>query len=137
MKSQAPGESLSNKKATGSDTAAGLKIQAKNNGMKTIVPGCGELATQADLDSLRLEILKANTEQDKISAASNAFAIKCFSVSQVRQLASLLVSDKARYRLMDAAHQHIADHNHFRELADMYTDKNFQKKFLALADKRS
>jgi hypothetical protein len=52
-------------------------------------------------------------------------------------LASLLVSDKARYRLMEAARLHISDRDHFRELADMYTDKNFQKKFLVLADKRS
>ena len=42
-------------------------------------------------------ILKANSEQDKIAVASEAFAIKCFSVSQVRLLASLFVSDKDKY----------------------------------------
>jgi len=137
MKNQAILVPPSNKKMTGTDTVAESRIQGKNEGVKTTIPGCGELASQADLDGLRLEILKANSEEDKIAAATNAFSLKCFSVSQVRLLASLLVSDKARYRLMDAAQKHIADRNHFRELADMYTDKNFQKKFLAMADKRT
>jgi len=119
------------------DTSSVSKVQTKNNDEKTFVAGCGILATDADLQWLRSEILKANSEPDKILAATNAFALKCFSVSQVRLLASLFVSDKARYRLMEAANQHIADRNHFRELVDMYTDKNFQKKFLAMADKRS
>jgi hypothetical protein len=98
---------------------------------------CVQTATDEDAGFLRSEILKANTEEEKIKAASDAFAIKCFSVSQIRLLASLLVSDKAKYRLMDAAHQHISNPDHFRELVDMLTDKNFQRKFLAMADKRS
>ena len=98
---------------------------------------CSQVATDPDLEFLRSAILKANTEQEKISLATGAFTMKCFTVGQVRLLASLFVSDKAKYRLMNAAHGHIADSDHFRELADMYTDKNFQKKFLALADKRS
>jgi hypothetical protein len=126
------------KKSSVTDSVtANSNNQAKNNTAAIFVAGCGEMATEQDLEWLRSAILKANTEQDKISAASGAFALKCFSVSQVRVLAALFVSDKARYRLMDAARQHISDKDHFRELADMYTDKNFQKKFLALADKRS
>ena len=89
------------------------------------------------MQSLRSAILEANTDQEKISVASGAFALKCFSVSQIRFLAALFVSDKSKYRLMDAAHLHIADHDHFHELVDMLTDKNFQRKFLVLAEKRS
>ena len=72
-----------------------------------------------------------------MALASGAFALKCFTVSQIRALAGLFVSDKARYRLMEAAQPHISDHEHFRELADMYRDKNFQRKFLVMAEKRS
>lgn len=98
---------------------------------------CSQAATDEDVSVLRSAILKANTEDDKIAVSSDAFAIKCFSVSQVRLLASLFVSDKAKYRLMDAAHQHITNPDHFHELVDMLTDKNFQRKFLVMADKRS
>jgi hypothetical protein len=96
---------------------------------------CTKLATDGDMESLRSAILEANTDKLKIAVASGAFAVKCFSVSQVRQLAALFVSDKSRYDLMDAAQGHISDKDHFRELADMYTDRNFQKKFLVMAEK--
>jgi hypothetical protein len=104
---------------------------------KPVPVACTQLATDGDLESLRTAILEANTDKQKIAAASGAFALKCFSVSQVRLLAALFVSDKSKYNLMDAALGHITDRDHFRELADMYTDKNFQKKFLVMAEKRS
>ena len=136
-KKPASAESNAKKKSMKTDSVTVNKAPAKNNAGTVMIPGCGELATDADLVWLRSAILRANTEPDKIAAATSAFALKCFSVNQVRVLAALFVSDKARYRLMDAARLHIADRDHFRELADMYTDKNFQKKFLVLADKRS
>ena len=127
--------------------APALKKPVKTDSMAVIVKDkpflkqaeqtCTQLATDEDLEAVRSAILKANAEQDKISVASGAFALKCFSVNQVRVLAGLFVSDKAKYRLMDAAHLHLADHDHFSELADMYTDKNFQRKFLAMATRRS
>lgn len=98
---------------------------------------CEQLASVEDLESARSAILIANSEKDKMAVASAAFNQKCFSVLQLRLLTSLFVSDKARYRLMETARGHIADKEHFRELADMYTDKNFQKKFLVMAEKRS
>jgi hypothetical protein len=104
---------------------------------KPVRAGCTQLAAEADVESLRLSILEKNTETEKIAVASVDFASKCFSVAQIRVLAALFVSDKAKYNLMDAAHLHISDADHFHELVDMYTDKNFQKKFLQLADKRS
>ena len=121
------------------DTTALAKGMVKNKpAAKPISAGtCVEQASEADFETARSAILTANAEKDKITAASVAFGQKCFSVAQVRLLASLFVSDKGRYRLMEAARMHISDREHFRELADMYTDKNFQKKFLDMAEKRS
>jgi hypothetical protein len=118
-------------------TDSAVLIVKDKPSLKQAEQTCTQLATDEDLEAVRSAILKANAEQDKISVASGAFAIKCFSVNQVRVLAGLFVSDKAKYRLMDAAHLHLADHDHFSELADMYTDKNFQRKFLAMATRRS
>ena len=120
------------------DTTDLSKTIAKKNSAKTTdAPDCSQTATESDTEALRSAILKANSEQEKIAVAAGAFAVKCFSVSQVRFLASLLVSDKAKYGLMDAAHFHITDRDHFPELVDMLTDKNFQRKFLLMAEKRS
>jgi hypothetical protein len=121
----------------GADTTGFSKVLQKKTVLNPGDATCSQVATEEDTQFLRSAILKANSEQDKISVATGAFAMKCFSVSQVRLLAGLLVSDKAKYRLMDAAHLHVADKNHFPELVDMLTDKNFQRKFLVMAEKRS
>ncbi len=116
----------------------GVKPQAPNKTVaKTTASSCIQIATDENVADVRSAILKANTEDEKIAAASDAFSSTCFSVSQIRLLASLFVSDKAKYRLMDAAHLHVTNPDHFRELVDMLTDKNFQRKFLTLADKRT
>jgi hypothetical protein len=120
------------------DSAGLNKTLVKKNSSKSTDPFvCSQAATESDTEALRSAILKANSEQEKIAVAAGVFAVKCFSVSQVRFLASLLVSDKAKFGLMDAAHLHIIDRDHFPELVDMLTDKNFQHKFLVMAEKRS
>ena len=125
------------KKPAATDSVGVNRIQAKNKPPKAADAACGQLATDEDMEFLRSAILKANTDQEKIAMATGAFTLKCFSVNQIRLLAGLFVSDKSKYRLMEAARLHVADHDHFRELADMYTDKNFQRKFLVMAEKRS
>ncbi len=128
------------KKTGKKDSALTVAPVVKNKpptASKANEPGCAQLATEADLEALRSAILSANTEADKMAAASRAFSAKCFTVSQIRILAGLFVSDKSRYILMDAARLHLSDPEHFRELADMYTDKNFQKKFLQMTGKKS
>lgn len=125
------------KKSLKPDSAETSTLSGKNKIEPKLNPSCGQLASDGDQEAVRSEILKSNTENEKIALASGAFALKCFYVSQIRILAGLFVSDKARYKLMDAAHLHIADPENFRSLADMYQDKNFQRKFLVLADKRT
>jgi hypothetical protein len=119
------------------DSAAAKKASVRNLPAKAGQSICPDLASDADILFLRSAILKANTDQEKIAVATGGFALKCFSVTQIRQLAALFVADKSRYRLMEAARSHIADQEHFPELADMYTDKNFQRKFLVMAEKGS
>ena len=142
IKKPLPQDSMGMKKiqltTKGLDTTNLSKTSARQNSTKTTdALACGQAATESDTETLRSSILKANSEQEKIAVAASAFAIKCYSVGQVRFLASLLVSDKAKYGLMDAAHLHITDREHFPELVDMLTDKNFQRKFLVMAEKRS
>ncbi len=127
------------KKPSKTDSTEILKQTAVRDKLaqRASAAGCGQLATDADMLFLRSAILRANTEQTKVNLASSAFGQKCFSVDQVRVLAGLIVSDKGRYQIMEAARLHIADPEHFHELANMYTDKNFKRKFLAMAGKRS
>jgi hypothetical protein len=149
LKKRPAGEPVVLKKQVLPDTTGTKKSQIPNKSPDTIIlnktvkiknssaPSCDQSATEADTEALRSAILKANSEQEKIAVAAGAFALKCFSVNQVRFLTSLLVTDKAKYGMMNAAHFHVVDEEHFPELVDMFTDKNFQRKFLVMAEKRS
>jgi len=99
------------------------------------IAGCSAQATDTDVATLRSAILVRNTEDEKISVSSETFGIKCFSVGQLRQLADLFVSDKARFRFLTAACGHVSDGDHFQELADLFPDKVYLKKFRTLAHK--
>jgi hypothetical protein len=127
------------KKTSKTDSTEILNQAAARNKLaqRASEAGCGQLASDADMLFLRSAILRANSEQAKVSLASSAFGQKCFAVDQVRILAGLIVSDKGRYQIMEAARLHIADPEHFHELANMFTDKNFKRKFLAMAGKRT
>jgi hypothetical protein len=138
LKKQPPTDIVVAKRLSKPDSTSAKAVTASSKpALKSLEPGCSRLATDEDVEFLRSAILKANSEQEKIAVANSAFEFTCFSVSQVRLLAGLFVSDKGKYRLMDAAHLHIADREHFHELVDMLTDKNFQRKFLVMADKRT
>jgi hypothetical protein len=93
-------------------------------------------ANDPDVEALRSAILVANTLQDKISVASGAFIMKCFSVSQLKVLEDLFVSDMAKYRFLSAAHGHVSDPDHFRDLSETITDKTYKKKFRVLLQKK-
>jgi hypothetical protein len=99
------------------------------------IAGCAEQATEADVATLRSAILVRNTENEKISVSAEAFGIKCFSVGQLRRLADLFVSSKARFRFLSSAHGHVSDNEHFQELADLFPDRTYLKKFRTLAHK--
>ncbi len=96
---------------------------------------CKQEAADQDVESLRSEILKRNTPDEKIAAATDTFSVKCFSVAQVRKLTELFVSDKSKYRLLEAAYGHVSDSGSFPELIDVLSDKADQKKFQTLLQK--
>jgi hypothetical protein len=126
-------------KSPGGDSA-GKKTQIPGTDTASVAgrgkSGCLLEATDTDAEALRSAILVRNTEDEKISVAAGAFAMKCFSVAQVRQLTGLFVSDKAKYRFLHAAHGHISDADHFQELAGLLLNKAYVKRFMALVHQR-
>ena len=100
------------------------------------VPACTQSASDNDLSSLRSTILGVNSVQDKLSIIYGALAIKCFSAAQLRTLAELFVSDKARYRLFEMGSGHVSDPQHFTGLEDLLTDKVYIRKFKTLTDRK-
>jgi hypothetical protein len=139
IKNEPPGNELVKSSEKEKDTVKGadkiLKADTARVSQKPVIL-CAQIANDTDVEALRSAILTRNSEQDKISVASGAFAMKCFSVIQIRQLAGLFVLDRAKYKFLDAAHLHVSDPDHFHELADMLLDKTYLKKFRTLMQKR-
>ncbi|MFI5195132.1 MAG: DUF4476 domain-containing protein [Chitinophagales bacterium] len=111
-----------------------VKTRVSDSAMAPVA--CHQEASDPDVEALRSAILVANTLQDKISVASGAFIMKCFSVSQLKVLEDLFVSDMAKYRFLDAAYGHVSDPDHFRDLSETIMDKTYKKKFRVLMQRK-
>ena len=84
------------------------------------------------MDVLRVNILTANTENDKIAVAEKAFKSMCVSVRQVKALSELFASDKSRLRFYVTAYPHVSDRDHFGQLQETLTDSSYSEKFRKL-----
>jgi hypothetical protein len=118
------------------DTVAVTKepsMVKKDSVAPAVAGNCPLRAGAADLDSVRSAILIANTEADKVAAAAKTFRIRCFSSLQLRVLAGLFVDDRGRYRLLEAAYSHVWDPEHLAGLQDMFSEKQYVRKFHTLA----
>jgi hypothetical protein len=113
---------------------SGVSRPAGGNG-KPEVPfinsDCHVFATDYDVDKLRMKMLEAVKEEERISTARKAFRTKCFTTSQLRILSEVFGTDGGRFRFFEAAWPFAAD-AHFRELSNLLTDPAYTAKFKSL-----
>jgi hypothetical protein len=125
------------KKSAGSDTPKALNAQVrsavpgKGANKPPVVVSCIDLASDADVDSLRAGILIANTFDTKIDAARKFFKLKCVTVSQVKALSGLFAYDKIRLAFYQAAYPAVTDKDNFAQLVSLLSDKAMIKAFNA------
>ncbi|PWT75090.1 MAG: hypothetical protein C5B59_09705 [Bacteroidetes bacterium] len=100
-----------------------------DTGARVQLPECKSVASDYDLDVLRMSILTANHQEDKIAVAGKTFKTKCFTVKQLRTLLELFSNDKTRYAFLQTAYPFTSDRNNFGQLADMLTDKEYASRF--------
>jgi hypothetical protein len=121
------------------DTPAVIKQEPKAE-VKTEIPksstipnsNCKDEATEDDFMKLRKRMAAQNKEEAMVTEAKKIFKVKCFSTSQLKNLAVLFLTDEWRYRFYDAALPHVSDFGSFRSLGDTITDDYYQKRFQAL-----
>lgn len=117
------------KRAAPADSAKAAKLAAGKKKKNIPVSDCKNLATDYDLALLRVDILTANSIDDKIKAAGAAFKTKCFSISQIKTLGELFASDESRYKFYNAAYPYISDRDNFSQLLSQLSDKKYIKRF--------
>jgi hypothetical protein len=92
---------------------------------------CRNFATDYDVDKLRVKMLEATKDDDRIAVALKVLKTKCFYTRQVRALSEVFTTDAAKFRFFETAYPFAAD-EHFRELGSLLTDPVYSNKFKTL-----
>jgi hypothetical protein len=92
---------------------------------------CHDFATDYDVDKLRVKMLAATKDEDRILAARKTFKAKCFNTRQIRALGEVFTTDALKFRFYETAYPFASD-DHFRELAGTLTDPVYNSKFKAM-----
>lgn len=93
---------------------------------------CVKFASDADVDRLRVLMLKESNDDDRIFQARKAFKTRCFTTRQVKGLSELFPSDEGRYKFLDAAYPFVSDSGNFRSLLELLSDPYYINRFKAM-----
>jgi len=79
---------------------------------------CHNFATDYDVDKLRVKMLEATKDDDRLLVARKVFRSKCFSTKQIRALSEVFTSDAQKFKFLEAAYPFVSD-EHFPELSNL------------------
>jgi hypothetical protein len=89
---------------------------------------CHAFATDFDVDKLRVHMLEANKDEDRIQTAYKLFKIKCFTTRQIRALSEIFTTDPAKFKFLATAYPFVSD-DQFPELVSLLSDPVFAERF--------
>jgi hypothetical protein len=93
---------------------------------------CVKLATDNDVDKMRVKMLPETDLQKKLTVANKFFKTMCLYARQVKALSELFPTDEARYKFLELAYPFAADTANFKELHTLLTDEIYVTKFKKL-----
>lgn len=109
----------------------------KGAGSKPVVVNsdCRNFASDYDVDKLRVKMLEASKDDDKVQTARKIFKTKCFTTRQIKALSEVFTSDAGKFRFFESAYPFVSD-DRFRDLTDLLTDPVYNAKFKAMTGQR-
>ncbi|TAD84761.1 MAG: DUF4476 domain-containing protein [Bacteroidetes bacterium] len=94
---------------------------------------CKVVADEKDFFNLRKKMVAEDNDADAmIMAAKKAFKLKCYTTSQMGNLAVLFLTDADKYAFLDAAYPFAYDRSQFAELGNMLNDVYYRNRFKAM-----
>ena len=96
---------------------------------------CKNLASDNDVDKLRVKIIAENAVDDKLVVARKYFKAKCYSVKQIKALTELFPSDESKYRFFDTSYPFISDTDNFSSLEELISNDYYKTRFKAMIHK--
>lgn len=110
-------------------------VVAKKGSMVVTNSDCKNLASDNDLDKLRIKLLAENAIDDKLVVARKYFKNRCFSVKQIKALTELFPSDETRYRFFDVSYPFVSDTENFSSLEELIQNDYYKNRFRAMIRK--
>ncbi|HXD78080.1 MAG TPA: hypothetical protein VN616_09755 [Puia sp.] len=89
---------------------------------------CHAFATDYDVDKLRVKMLDAASDADRVAAAHKVFKTKCFSSKQLRALSEVFTSEAGKFQFLQSAYPFDFD-DQFPDLVDLFADPVYAGKF--------
>jgi hypothetical protein len=96
---------------------------------------CKSLATDYDVDKLRVKLINDKTIDDRLATAKKYFKNKCLSVKQIKALTELFPSDETKYRFFDISYPFISDTDNFYTLEELIEANYYKTRFKAMIQK--
>jgi Domain of unknown function (DUF4476) len=93
---------------------------------------CKNLASENDVDRLRVRILGEKKKEEKIALAQKTFKSKCFSTKQIKILCELFPNDELKYSFFSAAYPFVTDTDNFKQLAQLLSEEYYLNRFKEL-----
>ena len=127
-------EAAQDRKASGT-TSGGIAMAASagDSGRLSRSPGvntnCRVVASDYDVDKLRVKMMALENEDDRIITAKRMFRIKCFTTRQIKALSEVFPGDEGRYRLLDAAYPFVSDYENYSQLGSLLTAPYYINRF--------
>jgi hypothetical protein len=114
-----------------SDTPAMTSASSHKSGLPFINSDCHAFATDYDVDKLRVRMLNAGKDDDRIQTAYKIFKTKCFTTRQVSALSEVFTTDAAKFKFLETAYPFVSD-DRFPELVNLLSDPVYAGKFRTL-----
>lgn len=102
-----------------------------DNVMSTVLDrnDCKSFMSVKDLGLLRRRMEALTDEDAKVSLAVRSLRESCLNTEQIRSLLVVFGREEGRFKLMDAAYQHVSDPSRFTELESVLKDPYFIYRF--------
>ena len=95
---------------------------------------CHAYATDYDVDRLRVKMLEAGKDEERMKTALKFFKTKCFSTHQIRALSEVFATDASKFKFLEIAYPFVSD-DHFPELINLLSDPVYNGRFKIMTDR--
>jgi hypothetical protein len=116
-----------------SDSPNLATTSSRKSSLPFVNSDCHAFGTDYDVDKLRVRMLSAGKDDDRIQAAYKVFKTKCFTTKQVRALTEVFTTDAAKFKFLATAYPFVSD-GAFPELVNLLSDPVYTGRFRTMTD---